>query len=130
MASLTKTRVFISFDYDHDGDLRTMLVGQSRHKDTPFEIADWSIKLASRGWRKEAHDRIRRCDVLIAICGHHTDQAAGVAEEVSIARAEGKPVYLLQGRKDWVMKPKGCFWTKVYRWTYPNLRAMTTGRLR
>lgn len=129
MASLRKAKVFISFDYDHDGDLRTMLVGQSRHKDTPFEISDWSIKVASRGWRREARDRIRRCDVVIAICGHNTEKAAGVADEIAIARDEGKPVYLLQGRKDWVTKPKGCFWTKVYRWTYPNLRATTTGRL-
>jgi hypothetical protein len=129
MPRLTQTRVFISFDYDHDTDLRTMLVGQSRHKDTPFVIADWSIKSSSRSWRKEARERIRRADVVIAICGHHTDSAAGVAEEIAIAKDEAKPVYLLQGRKDWVVKPKGCFWTKVHRWTYPNLRAMTTGRL-
>lgn len=128
MATSRKTRVFISFDYDHDGDLRTMLVGQSRHKDTPFEIADWSIKLASRSWRREARDRIRRCDVVIAICGHHTGHTAGVTEEIAIARGQGKPVYLLQGRRDWVTKPKGCLWTRVYRWTYPNLRALTTGR--
>jgi hypothetical protein len=39
-----KLRAFISFDYDHDVDLKTMLVGQARHADTPFEIADWSVK--------------------------------------------------------------------------------------
>ena len=26
-----RLRAFISFDYDHDSDLRTMLVGQARH---------------------------------------------------------------------------------------------------
>ena len=35
---------FISFDYDHDDDLRIMLVGQSKNRDTPFSIADWSVK--------------------------------------------------------------------------------------
>jgi hypothetical protein len=39
-----RLRAFISFDYDHDSDLKTMLVGQARHADTPFEIADWSVK--------------------------------------------------------------------------------------
>jgi hypothetical protein len=40
---MAKTRVYISFDYDHDEDLKILLVGQSMHSDTPFEIADWSI---------------------------------------------------------------------------------------
>lgn len=37
-------RVFTAFDYDHDAALRTLLVGQSKHEDTPFEICDWSVK--------------------------------------------------------------------------------------
>ena len=35
-----KKRVFVSFDYDHDSDLKTLLVGQVRNPDSPFEIAD------------------------------------------------------------------------------------------
>jgi hypothetical protein len=41
---ITKTRVFISFDYDHGDDLRRMLLGQANHHDTPFSFEDWSIK--------------------------------------------------------------------------------------
>jgi hypothetical protein len=123
-----QARVFISFDYDHDSDLRVMLVGQGRHRDTPFEIADWSIKSASRTWRTEARARIRRSDIVIAICGHHTDTAVGVAEEIKIAKAEGIPVFLLKGRKDWAVKPRGCIFTKMYGWTRPNLQAMTARR--
>lgn len=41
-----KTRVFISFDYEHDIDLKNLLVGQARHHDSPFEIMDMSIKEA------------------------------------------------------------------------------------
>ncbi len=41
---MAKTRVFISFDYDHDADLKTLLVGQAKNQDSPFEIADWSVK--------------------------------------------------------------------------------------
>lgn len=38
--------VFISFDYDHDGDLTTLLVGQAKNSDSPFYIEDWSIRYA------------------------------------------------------------------------------------
>ena len=41
-----KKRVFISFDYDHDLDLKNLLVGQAKNEDSPFEIADFSIKEA------------------------------------------------------------------------------------
>ena len=41
---MSKKRVFISFDYDHDEMLKTFLVGQSKHQDSPFELTDWSIK--------------------------------------------------------------------------------------
>ena len=41
-----KVRTFISFDYDHDEDLRVMLKGQGDEKsDSPFTIS------ASRGGR-------------------------------------------------------------------------------
>jgi hypothetical protein len=39
-----KKRVFISFDYDHDEDLRNLLIGQSRNPDSPFDMANWSVK--------------------------------------------------------------------------------------
>ena len=41
---MSKKRTFISFDYDHDSDLKTLLVGQAKNPDSPFEITDMSIK--------------------------------------------------------------------------------------
>lgn len=41
---MAKTRVFISFDADHDSFLRDALVAQAKNEDSPFEIADYSIK--------------------------------------------------------------------------------------
>jgi hypothetical protein len=46
------TRVFVSFDYDHDEDLKILLVGQSRKHDTPFAFEDWSIKRATKDGRR------------------------------------------------------------------------------
>jgi hypothetical protein len=125
-----KTRVFISFDYDNDSDLRVMLSGQGKRADAPFAIADWSIKDESKTWKREARERIRRSDVVIVICGLHTNRAVGVAQEVAVAREEEKPIYLLRGRKDgWVRKPRGCFWNTLHLWTQENLRGMTTGEM-
>ena len=50
---MAKTPVFISFDYDHDQDLKTLLVGQANNPDSPFEIADWSVKEAAETGRRE-----------------------------------------------------------------------------
>jgi hypothetical protein len=98
---MAKTRVYISFDFDHDEDLKTLLVGQSKHEDSPFEIADWSIKEAVTGdWKAKARQRIRAVDVVAVICGKHTDTATGVAAEVTIAQEEKIPYLLLAGRAD------------------------------
>ena len=47
-----KKRVFISFDYDHDSDIKGSLVGQAKLPDSPFEIVDMSIKEAiASNWK-------------------------------------------------------------------------------
>ena len=35
---MAKKRTFISFDYDHDNDLKILLVGQAKREDSPFAI--------------------------------------------------------------------------------------------
>ena len=121
--------MFISFDYDHDQDLRVLLSGQGKRKAASFAIADWSIKVESRGWKQDARDRIRRSDLVIVICGHFTHQAVGVAAEIDIAREEGRSFHLLKGRKDgWVRKPRGTFWETMHPWTNESLRVIVTGR--
>jgi hypothetical protein len=77
---MAKTKVFVSFDYDHDETLKDFLVGQSKLKDTPFELADWSIKEPLTGnWKEKARTRIKSVDVVAVICGLHTDSATGVS---------------------------------------------------
>ncbi len=126
---MAKTRVFISFDYDHDLDLKNLLVGQSRNEDSPFEIADWSIKDASPNWKADARRRIRAADVVAVICGEHTDKATGVAVELSIAQDEGIDYFLLWGRKGKTCrKPKTAKGSdKIYEWTWDNLKALIGG---
>lgn len=93
------TRVFISFDFDHDEDLRNMLAGQAKNPGSPFEIANWSVKEAFTGdWKAKVRERIMRIDQVAVICGNHIHRATGVSAEIQIARDEGKPYFLLAGR--------------------------------
>ena len=81
------TRVFTSFDYDHDEFLRTALVGQSKNPDTPFEISDWSVKEPFTGdWQKKVRERIKKCGQMVVLCGEYTHLATGVDVEVTIAQ--------------------------------------------
>jgi hypothetical protein len=130
MPTRKASRVFVSYDYDNDLDLKNLLVGQARHKDTPFFVEDWSVKYASRGWKADARSRIRRASQVIVICGYYTNEAVGVGAEIQIAREVGTPYYLLRGRKTGrVRRPSGTsFWETVHQWTWDNLHAATTGR--
>lgn len=127
---MAKKRTFISFDYDNDSDLKTLLVGQAKNDDSPFEIIDMSIKEAiSSNWKEKARTRIKGCDVVAVICGKYTDKATGVSAEISIAQEEGIPYFLLKGRaNETCVKPKAAIPSdKIYNWTWENLKALING---
>lgn len=126
----TKQRVFISFDYDNDEDLKILVVGQAKNPDTPFEIADWSVKERIDGdWKKKVRTRIKAVDQMLVICGEKTDTATGVSAEMIIAQEEGVPYFLLAGRKNKTYKkPKAAKATDlVYNWTWDNLKTLING---
>ncbi|MGW3521859.1 TIR domain-containing protein [Streptomyces hydrogenans] len=122
-------RVFVSFDYDYDQFLKEALVGQAKNADSPFEIHDWSIKEASPDWKVKARRRIRACDLVIVICGAHTDKADGVAIELAMAQEEGIDYFLLNGYNGQTgKKPTTAKSTdKLYNWTWPNLKTLVGG---
>lgn len=122
-------RAFISFDYDHDQDLRNLLVGQARNPDTPFQIADWSVQEPFSGdWQEKVRRRIRQTDLTIVICGQFTHLARGVAAEVDITKREYKPYFLLWGRADKLCTtPSNVPNDTIYKWTWDNLKALIAG---
>lgn len=127
---MAKKRTFISFDYDHDSDLKTLLVGQAKNPDSPFEITDMSIKEAiAANWKENARRRIKSCDVVVVICGKYTNSASGVSAEVQIAQEEDVPYFLLQGRSsETCFKPKAAKTSdKIHKWTWDNLKALING---
>lgn len=127
---MSKKRVFVSFDYDHDETLKTFLVGQAKNPDSPFSITDMSIKEPiSSGWKDNAKRRIKGCDVVIVICGLHTNTAAGVSAELKIAQEESVPYFLLNGYSDTTgVKPTAAKSSDIiYKWTWENLKILIGG---
>ena len=123
-------RVFISFDYDHDNDLRGNLVAQATNPESPFSITDRSVRhRIDENWRREVRDRILGADLTVVICGEHTHDAPGVAAEITITREEGKPYLLLKGRRRRTCtKPKTALRTdEMHSWTWENLRQLIAG---
>ena len=129
---MTRKKVFISFDYDNDSDIKGSLVAQAKKDDSPFEISDMSIKEAiDSNWKYYARQRIRKVDVVIVLCGYYTANAKGVQAELEITQEENKPYFLLQGREErWrVTKPKNARYSdEVYPWTWNNLKELLNGK--
>ena len=127
---MNKQRAFISFDFDHDEDLRNLLVGQAMNPDSPFQIQDRSIKEPLSGdWKDKVQRRMDSVDVVVVLCGEYTHVASGVAAEILIAREKSKPYFLLWGRngKNCTRPTSVLPSDKIYSWTWDNLKALLNG---
>lgn len=127
---MAKQRVFISFDYDHDNDIKVMLAGQALLPDSPFEFKDASVREALIGdWKEKVKRRLQNCDQVIVLCGTSTHTATGVSAELKIAQELEIPYFLLKGRSDKTCyKPTAALSTdKMYNWTWPNLKSLING---
>lgn len=125
-----KTRVFISFDIDNDEGTKTMLAGQAKLPDSPFDFTDASVKEHLTGdWKEKVKRRMGNVDVVIVLCGEKTHTASGVAAEVEIALEKGVPYFLLAAYSDKTCtKPKSAKATdKIYKWTWDNLKNLIGG---
>lgn len=126
---MAKSRLFISFDYDNDVDIKTLLAGQAKHSDSPFDFVDASVKEHLTGdWKEKVKGRIKNCDQVCVLCGKQSATAAGVNAEVRIAQELGKPYFLLAGREGSSQKPQAARPDdKLYNWSWPNLKALIAG---
>ena len=127
---MNKKRAFISFDYDHDSGAKTMLAGQAKLSDSPFDFKDNSVTYHLSGdWKQKVRDRMDNVDVVIVLCGAHTHLASGVAAELAIAQEKEKPYFLLAAYSDKTCtKPTSArHGDKIYAWTWPNLKSLIGG---
>jgi hypothetical protein len=127
---MAKQRIFISFDFDNDADIKNALAAQAKLPDSPFDFTDASLKEALTGdWKAKIKPRINNCDQVIVLCGQSTHTATGVSAELKIAQELGKPYFLLKGRPDKTCpKPNSAYSTdNVYNWNWSNLKALIGG---
>ena len=99
---MSNVRVFVSFDFEKDRELKNFIIGQSENPDSPFQVTDWSMKEAApeKNWEDEAEERIKRVDIVLVMVGEETYKASGVLTEVAIARKYNKKIVQIIGRKD------------------------------
>jgi hypothetical protein len=120
---MTKKRVFVSFDFDHDKIVKEFVIGQSRLPDSPFTVIDTSLKEAApeATWEDKARLAIRRSDLVMVMVGRYTHRAPGVLKEVKMARDEGKLIVQIIGYKDaeYTAVPNA---GRLYRWNWQNLK--------
>ena len=123
---MARKRVFISFDFDNDKELRGDLVAQSQDPRSPFSIVDCSLRASyDEKWRAKVRSIIRDSDLTIVICGAHTDTAAGVAAEITITQEERKPYFLLRGRRVGSVRPRNARTSdEMHPWTWPTLQRL------
>lgn len=126
---MSKTRVFISFDYDNDARQKDLLVGQSKHPDTPFDFADWSSKEHLTGdWKAKIKAKLAYVDVVCVLCGTNMASATGVGHEIQIAQEIGKPYFLLAAYAAGATKPQSAKTSdKLYSWSWENLKTLVGG---
>lgn len=127
---MTKSRVFISFDYDNDSDIKTLLAGQAKLPDSPFDFKDASVKEHLTGdWEEKVKRRMDNVDIVIVLCGERTHTAAGVSAELKIAQSKGKQYFLLRGyaEKRCTAPTAAKKDDKVYNWTWENLKLLIGG---
>lgn len=123
---MAKKRVFISYDFDNDKALKDFMIGQAKNSDSPFEIADFSLKEAApeKDWLDKARQAISRAEVFMVMLGPKTRNASGVLKEVKIANELKKPKFQIigyqNGTEDWGVADAG----RVYRWDWENLKKL------
>ncbi len=122
---IMKKRVFVSFDFDNDRQLKDFIIGQSKLPDSPFEIIDHSLKEAApeRDWEAKANTAIKRSDIVIVMVGPKTHIAHGVLNEVQMARNANKHIVQIIGYKngDYTPVPSA---GRLYRWNWENLKSL------
>lgn len=100
-------RVYISFDFEHDLELKNGLVAQLETLGFGPNWIDQSIQstIIDERWQTHARQRIGASDLVLVICGRNTSTVKGIDIEYKIARQMNKPVRFLRGRQEGASLP-------------------------
>ncbi|MDO8770523.1 MAG: TIR domain-containing protein [Burkholderiaceae bacterium] len=123
--SMSKTRVFVSFDFDNDRVLKDFILGQAKLADSPFEVIDHSLKEAAPedDWERKAQAAIGKSDIVLVMVGANTYRAQGVLKEIAMARASDVKIVQIIGYKDgdYTSVPNA---GRLYAWNWDNLKKL------
>lgn len=117
---MAKTKLFVSYDYEHDSNLKDTLISQSKLPDSPFSINDLSLRETVSDWQQQARTAIEKCDVFIVLLGDNSHQAKGIQREVRMARQIGKKRFQLRKRGHQPKPLEGG--GEVVAWKWKNLK--------
>ena len=116
---MTRARIFLSFDLEHDQDLHDRLLSESVVRPS-FAISDQSeAGPITKPWTERARQRISASDEIVIICGEHSNKASHMSAELRIAQEMKKPYVLLWGRRQHMCKkPRSArSQDRMYLWT-------------
>ena len=119
---MAKKKVFLSFDFNDDSDLKNQFLKQAKHPDSPFSVNDYSLREAypNDEWVAKAQSAISKCNLFIVLLGNNTHQAPGVITEVGIATGLKKKCFQLKPQR---RNPKPVANAgEVVSWRWKNLR--------
>lgn len=90
---MPRLKIFVSFEFDKDRDLRGQFYKQAKPHARRYRISNCSLREAYKAqeWKDKARAAIRECDAVIVLVGQDTHNAPGVRTEVDMARSFGKP---------------------------------------
>ena len=123
---MAKKRVFVSFDFDNDKAVKDFIVGQARLPDSPFDVADHSLKEAQPeyAWQAKAYAAISRSEFFIVMLGPRTRTAQGVLKELRMAQILEKKRFQIVGYRNgsnaWALPGAG----RTYLWNWGNLKKL------
>ncbi len=131
--SMSKIDVFVSFDIEHDGELYELLLAESQTLSSDFAVLGGSERsTATDVCSERVRRRIREADLVIVICGEHTEASTSVSAELRVAQQERTPYFLLWGRREMMCtKPVGAKSAEgMYSWTHQILQEQIARALR
>lgn len=121
----SKKKIFVSFDFDNDQNLKHFIIGQSKLKDSPFSVTDHSLleEKPDDEWELEAENRIKGSDMVVVMVGAKTHSAPGVKKEVKMANKHKKKIVQIIGYKN--TKPKKVENAgPLYKWEWEILKKL------
>ncbi len=120
-------RVFISFDFDTDANLKGSFIAQAKEHVPHLNVKDWSLPgPVDEAWKKHARNRIRQADLAIVMCGTNTHSAEGVEAELTMIQQEKVPYLLLKGRprQSCSTPPNARKNDEMQKWQWKSLNAL------